>query len=87
MYICLFQTVDPFLTLASLSLRACLAAFSVLPPADNQACLASARDNWTTPAVSARSFDFLASSAGASHNLSWVKGKFVTDKKLWAEHG
>ena len=35
-------------TFASLSLKACLPALSVSPPAVSQACLASALDSWTT---------------------------------------
>lgn len=70
-----------FVTFASLSLRACLAALSVSPPAVSQACLASALDSWTTLSVSIGSTSFPESSAEPSHDLFCVQKQLIKDRK------
>ena len=58
-----------FVTLVSLSLRACPAALSVSPPAVSHACLASALDSWTTLSVLVGTTSFPEPSAEPSHDL------------------
>lgn len=60
----------PSSTLDSLSLRACLAAFSASPPAVSQACLASALESCTTPRTSEKSVSSPPSPGGFSQAWS-----------------